>query len=201
MESRLGILSSESHLYKEQHAKGLELLGFMEDEVLGIHPGRIITPAGRPEYADSRIDFNISHAGNLVICSMAQGRTGCDIERSDRKVSLKISEKFFHPGEKAFLSGAGTPEESRRRFMMLWVLKEAHIKLLGTSVGEIRETPLFQIEKNIIKCDSSAFFYSLFEGGGYVLAAAFERKADRDGLIIKKYNEAPDFKLTAANQP
>ena len=80
MESRLGILSAESHIYKEQHAKGLELLALMEEDFLGRHPSRITTPAGRPEYADCPIDFNISHTKNLVICTMAGGGTGCDIE-------------------------------------------------------------------------------------------------------------------------
>ena len=200
MTSRLGILSTESHLYKEQHAKGHELLSLMEEELIGRHPGRTATEAGRPEYADFPVDFNISHAGNLVICTMAEGRTGCDIERADRKVSLSIAEKFFHPEEKAFLESAGTPEEKQKRFMMLWVLKEAYIKLRGTTIGTVRETPSFAISGNKILCQSNShIFYSLYEGGGYVMAAAFERKADRDNLIIKKYNDVPDFTLTAVN--
>jgi len=200
MESRLGILSSESHLYKEQHAKGLELLSLMEKEIIGRHPERNTTQAGRPEYTDCKVDFNISHAQNMVICTMSEGRTGCDIERSDRKVSVAIAEKFFHPEEKAFMENAGTPEEKQKRFMMLWVLKEAHIKLLGTTIGAVRETPSFSVSGNKILCRSnSSLFYSLYEGGGYVMAAAFERKTDRDNLIIKKYNEAPDFTLTAVN--
>ena len=200
MTSRLGILSTESHLYKEQHAKGLELLSLMEEEMMGRHPERTATEAGRPEYADYPVDFNISHAGNLVICTMAEGRTGCDIERSDRKVSLSIAEKFFHPEEKAFLDNTGTPEEKKKRFMMLWVLKEAYIKLLGTTIGAVMETPSFSVSGDKILCKgSSGIFYSLYEGGGYVMAAAFERKADRDNLTIKKYNEVPDFTLAAVN--
>ena len=54
MESRLGILSTESHIYKEQHAKGLELLSLMEEELIGQHPDRIITPAGRPSMPIAR---------------------------------------------------------------------------------------------------------------------------------------------------
>ena len=205
MESRLGILSTESHLYKDQHAKGLELLSIMEREiptelVTGERPlKRITTPSGRPEYADCKVDFNISHATNLVICTMSEGKAGCDIERADRKVSVAVAEKFFHPEEKAFLEKAKTPEEKQRRFMMLWVLKEAHIKLLGTSVANLKETPGFQIENNAIRCSDSPLFYSLYEGGGYVMATAFERKIDRDGLIIKKYSDVPEFTLTAVN--
>ena len=199
MNSRLGILSSESHLYKEQHSKGLDLLALMEEEMIGQHPERCITPAGRPEYADCKVDFNISHAKNLVICTMSEGKTGCDIERSDRKVSVTVAEKFFHPEEKAFLEKAETPEEKQRRFMMLWVLKEAHIKLLGTSVANLKDTPVFQIKKNNIICYNSPLFYSLYEGGGYVMATAFERQIDRDELIIKKYGDVPDFTLTAVN--
>ncbi len=198
MEGRLGILSSESHLYKEQHSKGLELLALMEEELMGRHPGRITTQSGRPEYADCKADFNISHAKNLVICTMSEGKTGCDIERSDRKVSIAIAEKFFHPEEKAFLEKAETAEEKQKRFIMLWVLKEAHIKLLGTTVGAVRETPSFFISGNKILCQSS-LFYSLYEGGGYVMAAAFERKTDRDNLIIRQYSDVPDFTLTAVN--
>ena len=197
MDSRLGILSTESHIYKDQHSKGLELLSHMEAELLDSHPERIKTPAGRPEYADFKVDFNISHAKNLVICAMAEGRTGCDIEWASRKVSPAISSRFFHPEEKAFLDSAGS-EEERRRFLILWVLKEAHIKLLGISVANLKETPVFQIENGVIRC-SSPLFYALYEGGGYVMATAFERKEDRDNLTIKKYSDAPDFTLTAAN--
>lgn len=200
MESRLGILSAGSHLYKEQHAKGLELLTLMEEEFLGRHPSLLLTPAGRPEYADCPIDFNISHAGNLVICTMAEGGTGCDIEQASRKVNPSVAEKFFHQEEKDYLAGAQTIEESRKRLLTLWVLKEAHIKLLGTTIGAVKETPSFSINGNRIFCKVNNFiYYSLYEGGGYVMAAAFERKEDRDTLIIKKYSEAPDFTLTAVN--
>ena len=200
MESRLGILSAESCLYREQHAKGLELLSLMEEEAIGSHPARIKTSMGRPEYADCKVDFNISHAKNLIICTMAEGRTGCDIELASRKVSLSVAEKFFHPEEKEYLAGAQTLEEGRKRFLTLWVLKESHIKLLGTTIGAVRETPSFSIRENKIFCHTeSSIFYSLYEGGGYVIAAAFERKEDRDNLVIRKYGEAPDFILTAVN--
>ncbi|MBO7430317.1 MAG: 4'-phosphopantetheinyl transferase superfamily protein [Spirochaetia bacterium] len=198
MDSRLGILSIGSRIYKDQHEKGLELLSLMEEELMRKHPERTKTPAGRPEYTDCPVDFNISHAGNLVICAMADGRTGCDIERADRKVSLSIAEKFFHTEEKVFLESAENPEEKKKRFMMLWVLKEAHIKLLGTSIGAVKETPSFAIRGDKILCQSN-LFYSLYEGGGYVMATAFERMADRDNLEIKKYNDIPDFILTAVN--
>ena len=90
--------------------------------------------------------------------------------------------------------------ESRKRFLTLWVLKEAHIKLLGTTIGAVKETPSFSIDGNSILCRTdSGIYYSLYEGGGYVMAAAFERKEDRDSLIIRKYDEAPDFTLTAVN--
>lgn len=200
MESRLGILSAESHIYKEQHAKGLELLALMEEDFLGRHPSRTTTPAGRPEYADCPIDFNISHTKNLVICTMAGGGTGCDIELASRKVNLAVAEKFFHQEEKDYLAGAQTQEESRKRFLTLWVLKEAHIKLLGTTIGAVKETPSFSIEGNSILCRTdSSIYYSLYEGGEYVMAAAFENKNERDGLIIKKYGDVPDFVLTAVN--
>ena len=138
-------------------------------------------------------------AKNLVICTMAEGRTGCDIERSDRKVSIAVAERFFHPEEKTFLETAENPEEKQKRFIMLWVLKEAHIKLMGTTIGAVKETPSFSIRGNKITCQGNDLFYSLYEGGGYVMAAAFDRKEERDNLIIKNYNDVPVFTLTAVN--
>ena len=131
---------------------------------------------------------------------MAEGKTGCDIERADRKVSIAVAERFFHPEEKTFLEAAENPEEKQKRFIMLWVLKEAHIKLMGTTIGTVKETPSFSIRGNRILCQSSNdLFYSLYEGGGYVMAAAFDCKEERDNLIIKNYNNVPAFTLTAVN--
>ena len=201
MESRLGIVSSESHLYKDQHAKGLELLSCMECDVLGgMHPKRITTRFGRPSYAESEFDFNISHARNLVICTMAQGKTGCDIEHSSRKVNSAVAEKFFHPQELDCMANANSEEERRKMFLKLWVLKESHLKLLGSSIANIKETPPFLIADNRILCPpETPFYYSLYEGGGYVMAAAFESKKNRDSLILLKYGDVPDFTLTAVN--
>ncbi|MBR4376785.1 MAG: 4-phosphopantetheinyl transferase family protein, partial [Spirochaetia bacterium] len=94
---------------------------------------------------------------------------------------------------------AENPEEKQKRFIMLWVLKEAHIKLMGTTIGAVKETPSFSISGNKIIYQGNDLFYSLYEGGGYVMAAAFERKEERDNLIIKNYNDVPAFTLTAVN--
>ena len=200
MKSILGVLATETNIYKEQHIKGLQLLSLMEDEVLGSHPERAISPAGRPEYAYFKADFNISHTQNLVICSMAEGKTGCDVEKANRKVSLALTEKFFHPQERAFIEGAKTAEEKQKLFLTLWVLKEAHIKLLGGTIWEAQSTPAFYISDGKILCQKdSGLFYALYEGGGYITAVAFEQKTDRDNLVIKNYGGGLNFSLTAVN--
>lgn len=84
---------------------------------------------GRPELAQPRFDFNVSHTGNVAVIGVTRhGRIGIDVERSDRSVDAdRLARKFLAPGERDAL--AGMPEDTRReRFLRHWTCKEAMSK-------------------------------------------------------------------------
>jgi 4'-phosphopantetheinyl transferase len=74
---------------------------------------------------------SISHAGSHVACCIADGGdVGVDLEVVDlRRHAPKVARRFFAAAEADWL---GT--QPKDRFFMLWVLKEAYVKVLGCSI-------------------------------------------------------------------
>lgn len=94
----------------------------------GVSPDKIrIREGGKPE-ADG-ICFNLSHSGDLVICAFGEKEVGCDVEKIAESPK-RIAERFFHPGEKAYLKSCGQ-EKRNEEFYRLWTMKESYIKMTG----------------------------------------------------------------------
>jgi phosphopantetheinyl transferase len=76
--------------------------------------------------------ISISHSGDTVACAvMDAGDVGIDIEFPGRSRNISgIAERYFSPGEAEWL--AAQPPD---RFYMLWVLKEAWLKAVGTGIS------------------------------------------------------------------
>lgn len=105
--------------------------GILLREVLprfGASPEKMrIREGGKPE--TDGISFNLSHSGDLVICAVGEKEVGCDVEKI-AKAPERIAERFFHPGETAYLKNC--PEEKRNvEFYRLWTMKESYIKMTG----------------------------------------------------------------------
>ena len=79
------------------------------------------------------VSFNVSHSGKHGLLAFApQGRLGVDVEERVTRLDLDgMSEIVFGPDEQAdFASVRG--QEKLHMFFILWTLKEALIKALGT---------------------------------------------------------------------
>ena len=92
-----------------------------------------------PETAEDGpgIHFNISHAGHYVACVIDDGPVGIDIEVIDKAgvktaERLKIAERFFSPGEKAYI----TENRQNYRFYEIWTKKESRIKWEGKGLSK-----------------------------------------------------------------
>lgn len=87
-------------------------------------------PYGKPRLRmASPLEFNVSHAGQWVVCALAPTAVGIDIERV-REIDLRIAERFFQPAEYAALM-AHAPGQRAACFFRLWTAKEAYVKALG----------------------------------------------------------------------
>jgi 4'-phosphopantetheinyl transferase len=91
------------------------------------------TAAGKPRLADDLdLDFNISHAGELVIVALARGRSiGVDIEpiSSERRID-DIAELALGPRALDHLRSVPAPERAEA-FTRWWVRCEAVCKATG----------------------------------------------------------------------
>lgn len=82
---------------------------------------------GKPLLPDAKVDFNISHSGNLVVavCSHIK-HVGIDLEQN-RSIDISEYESFFHPKEWALLSLSN----SEKIFFDIWTKKESLLKTKG----------------------------------------------------------------------
>lgn len=94
-----------------------------------------VGPHGRPSLASGRFDFNLSHAGSIVVLVLGATRVGIDVEASGRVANWRsITRRFFSAGETAAIE-ACAEEERRTAFFRTWVRKEAFVKAIGTGVA------------------------------------------------------------------
>jgi 4'-phosphopantetheinyl transferase len=100
-------------------------------------------PHGKPVIDGSRVQLNLSHAGDTVLVGVAASPVGVDIESEMRdRDSLALSRRFYLPPEAEWVSEAG-PTEHHRRFLRLWVRKEAVLKGTGEGlVGGLDTVPV-----------------------------------------------------------
>jgi 4'-phosphopantetheinyl transferase len=105
-----------------------------------IHCGR---PHGKPVVDGSPVQINLSHAGNTVLVGISSSPVGVDVESETRDSdSLALSRRFYSPPEAEWVREAG-PNERRRRFLRLWVRKEAVLKGTGEGlVGGLDTVPV-----------------------------------------------------------
>ncbi|MDO5402718.1 MAG: 4'-phosphopantetheinyl transferase superfamily protein [Eubacteriales bacterium] len=109
---------------------------------------------GKPEFKQQgspKIFFNLSHAGEFVVCAIGDKPVGIDIE-GNRRISLKTAKRFFTEAEYQWVcgnmltgSGAGKCQENytqledtggqQKRFFRIWTMKEAYSKLTGVGIA------------------------------------------------------------------
>ena len=100
-------------------------------------------PHGKPVLGTSPVHINLSHTGNTVMIGIASSAVGVDIEpEPSGRDWLKLSRRFYSPAEAEWVREAGT-REAGRRFLRLWVRKEAILKATGEGLpGGLETVPV-----------------------------------------------------------
>lgn len=89
--------------------------------------------------------FSISHCKDLVIVGWSKNAVGVDVESLDNLLQDSgISEVLLHPNEKHYFSSF-QKNELNRKYLELFVVKEAFLKLQGT--GFLIEPNQVEIQK------------------------------------------------------
>ncbi len=89
---------------------------------------------GKPFLRDyPGIHFNLSHSRDMALAVFAEVETGCDIEEI-QEADMALAEKFFSPGEYAYLAAQPKGRERDRAFCRIWTLKESFLKAVGAGL-------------------------------------------------------------------
>ena len=109
------------------------------------------TPAGKPYFPDCKdIGLSVSHSGKYIVCALAKGNIGVDIEQTKKfedesnemfsERLCKIADRFFHQTEAEYIK-----IDPITRFYEVFTAKESYVKLKGTgfdeTLGEISVLP------------------------------------------------------------
>ncbi|HLO30242.1 MAG TPA: 4'-phosphopantetheinyl transferase superfamily protein [Anaerolineales bacterium] len=91
---------------------------------------------GKPELDDHKLEFNLSHSGDLALVAITQDRkVGIDLERIRGGISSQvIARQYFSKSEFAELQALPL-EQREAAFFCCWTRKEAYIKAQGLGLS------------------------------------------------------------------
>lgn len=124
---------------------------------------------GKPSLPSAK-PFNLSHSGDYAVLAVSSGSVGVDLERIRPIDWVKISARFFHPFERAFLAESADPQAA---FFWIWTLKESYLKAegLGFSVSPARFSILPAGETNAVMSGETGYRFRRFSSiPGYCLS-------------------------------
>ncbi|WP_300264868.1 4'-phosphopantetheinyl transferase superfamily protein [Microbacterium sp.] len=142
---------------------------------------------GKPFLPGAALHFNVSHAGDRVVCAVSAQNLGVDVE-AVMWPGLDLR-KIFSPDERDYVEG-GDIVERARRFTRVWTLKESYIKYLGVGLGlPLRDFSVVHGEQLAVidgAGDSSPSMH-VRDWGQYVLALCHNQ---RDAVCIESATAA-----------
>ncbi|MFP7333175.1 4'-phosphopantetheinyl transferase superfamily protein [Shouchella clausii] len=90
---------------------------------------------GKPHLeGQSGMHFNISHAGDWIVCAVDSSPVGIDVELI-RTIDMAVTNHYFSDAEQERLN-AVPPENKLSYFFDLWTLKESYVKAIGKGLSE-----------------------------------------------------------------
>ena len=117
---------------------GEALVRYLTVQRYGVPNGRLqfaYAERGKPYFTGdaAAVHFNLSHAGDWVVCAIGPGPLGIDVEHvKDRKVTFASA--ALSEGE--YARWCALPEDRQSgEFYRLWTMKESYSKLLGVGLS------------------------------------------------------------------
>lgn len=142
-----------------------------------------INEYGKPFLKNCKdMEFNISHSGKWVACSIDNLPVGIDIEQI-KPIDLGIAERFFSKEEAKSLMTKCVAEREAY-FYDLWVLKESYIKAVGKGLSIPLNTFTIRILKDNIT------LYTTHEPDNYYFKQ-YPMDKDYKMAVCSRRNEFP----------
>ncbi|MBQ7637329.1 MAG: 4'-phosphopantetheinyl transferase superfamily protein [Clostridia bacterium] len=123
--------STDKFLQKRDRLLSVGAWALLMKALDGEDPGKVLFGEnGKPYFENSGVFFNLSHSGNMAMCSVSESVIGCDIEMK-KDVDMRVARRFFYRTEIELLESLQTYEEKKDTFFRLWTLKESFMKATG----------------------------------------------------------------------
>lgn len=129
-------------------------------------PPIVITPRGKPFFADSPWHFSISHTRKHAFCVLDRENIAIDAEELDRRVNPRLAERILSPREKEQFEAAA---DKTRALLTFWVLKEAAAKLSGEGLRGFPNHTDFSLDDPRVREIGGCLVAILREGEAYAL--------------------------------
>ena len=160
------------------------------------------SPSGKPFLPQTRIQFNLSHSGDIFACGFCiNNQIGIDIQEIYPISSLdRIINKFFSSSEIQYLSTLSSRQTYQEHFFAIWAAKEAYLKAVGDGIQassnqisilpESRALQSFRLELPAAKRDQLIWtITTLNVGPGFRAALAY----DGDLIELERCEITPEY--------
>lgn len=119
------------------------------------------------------IHFNLSHSGDIAVCTVSDTDCGVDIENTGKPHdAMALANRFFSRNEYAAMMLSPNPNEA---FCRLWTLRESYVKMRGKG---------FAIGLSTMRCDFHRGVCSMYENHILQEDASFREIKDVRGYRI-----------------
>ena len=135
-------------------------------DFLNIPAGEVVIlpdSRGKPYIENGGCFINYSHSGRFAAAAVSDKPVGIDIEEKGRK-SISAAMRIATANELEFIDG------SSERFLVIWTLKEAHVKCTGEGIRNNLKEIEFDLSGGKPVSDIPGFEYTSEITDDYVLA-------------------------------
>lgn len=91
---------------------------------------------GKPYAENVKVEFSISHSGNIAVCAISDKPVGIDIE-CIKDININVAKRLFTHDEQNYVFEKWAL--AKQRFFEVWTRKEAYVKMLGKGVSYFPE--------------------------------------------------------------
>ncbi|MEH1804693.1 4'-phosphopantetheinyl transferase HetI [Nostoc sp.] len=170
--------------HRQRFIAGRGILRIILGSYLGIQPLQVqfnYQQRGKPvladTFADSRLEFNLSHSQGLGLCAVNCTRPiGVDLEYIRPMSDIEaLAKRFFLPREYEMLRSL-SPNQQQEIFFRYWTCKEAYLKATGDGLSQLEqiEVSLTPTEPAKLQITEDWSLFELLPANNYVAAVAVE---------------------------
>ncbi|MEH1767420.1 4'-phosphopantetheinyl transferase HetI [Nostoc sp.] len=170
--------------HRQRFIAGRGILRTILGRYLGIKPSQVefnYQQRGKPvladTFADSGLEFNLSHSQGLGLCAVNCTRPiGVDLEYIRLMSDIEaLAKRFFLPREYEKLRSL-SPNQQQEVFFRYWTCKEAYLKATGDGLSQLEqiEVSLTPTEPAKLEISEDWSLFELVPANNYVAAVAVE---------------------------